>query len=236
MAYTQKLTTFAQKVYLTVNGSYLDDIASTDGQNYIAQVIDWLNGYLDELETTVDPYGQPVCWNFLRTQDYNFGTANAGDSTVDLDDEVLQVVATEKRPVKIVKDGQTVSEWKVVSANQIGSDPSKLMVAKVGTLLFFSRSFNDNEDGGDILGDVAISLDRATSTNDSALAVAKPFQLLVLGVAKNSVLPDIVQGGLTPTFVQKYNDLLQASILVNNATSDSDYVDRDDNGYISGLY
>lgn len=232
MAYPAKITSFAQSVYLTVKNRYLDTIEDTDGQIYIAQVIDWLNGLLDEIETTTDAMGNPVYWNFLRTPDFEFGSAALDESTVDVDDDVLNVITSVTRPIKIVKDGVTVSKWIVVNPNQLGAEPQKDTVAKVGGTLYFSRVFNSNEDGGTIQGDVIESAPRATETNFEVLDIVKPKQLLVLGVAKNSVLPDIVQGGLTPSFVQKYNDLLQSSILFNSVTADSDYIDRDDYSYI----
>lgn len=233
MAYNPKITAFAQSVYLGIKNRYLDDIAGTDGQAFISQIIDFLSQYLDELETVTDSLGQPVYWNFARTLDFSLGTASVGQSVFSVDSSVLRVVAAENRPVKIVVGGLTVSSWDVVSANQLSSDCNK--VAFVGGSLYFSRSLNSQEDGGSILGDVITSLARPTISDSTVLDIVTPKQLLVYGVMKNSSLPDIVRGELSPSFVQKYNDLLQSAILLNNASTDSDTVTRSDLNGIRGV-
>lgn len=236
MAYPLAITNFAQSVYLVVKNRYLDDIADSDGQLFISQVVDWTNQLLDELETVTDASGKVVDWNWLRSMDESLDTATVGSNSIDLDDSILNVVANPDRPIRIEVGGKVISTWLVVAPGQISSNPSKNLVAKVGATLFFSRKFNDAEDGGTIIGDITSSITRMTSTISDVLTTVKPKQLLILGVAKNSVLPDIVQGGLTPSYVQKYNDLLQSSILTNNQSADSDYALRDDNSFIGGVY
>ncbi len=235
MAYTQLITDFAQSVYLTVKGRYLDDITDTDGQDYVARVVNWTNLYLGELETTTDPAGRLVYWNWSRVPNYDFGDAVLGDSTLGLASTVLNVVADVERPLYIEKAGVVVSEWEIVDAGQIISDSSRNLVAKAGRTLYFNRSFTAGEAGGEIKGDITTKLIRLTDTEDTVLDLVEPQQLLVLGVAKNSSLPDIVQGGLSPSYVQKYNDLLQSTIAANGATSSSDYTDRDSLTYIGML-
>lgn len=236
MAYPLPIQNFAQSVYLVTKNRYFDDITDTEGQAFIAQVVDWTNQLLEELETVTDPSQKVVDWNWLRTMDSNLGTAVLGAQTLDIDSTILNIVANHERPVRIEVGGKVISKWTVVSPGQISSNPSKTLVAKVGTTLFFSRKLNASEATGAILGDVTNAIPRMTSGNFSVLSTVKPKQMLILGVAKNSVLPDIVQGVLAPSYVQKYNDLLQSAILVNNASADSDYVDKDDNSFIGGVY
>jgi hypothetical protein len=73
--------------------------------------------------------------------------------------------------------------------------------------------------------------------NDTTLLdTVTPIQLIVLGVLKNQILPDIVQGGLTPSFTQKYADLLQKTIQQNNESADADDADRDNFSNIGGTW
>lgn len=236
MAYSTKLTTFAQSIYLVIKNRYFDDIAGADGQDFIAQVIDWTNQYLDEFETVVDPLGRPVSWNCMRSNDSNLGTAVAGDTQVDLPTGFLNLIATPKRPVTITSPGGVViSRWRVVRPDQFDTTVPVNYVTQVADALYFNRPLNAQEDGGTIAGDATFSLDRVTAGTTTALDVIKPKQLLILGVAKNSSLPDIVQGGLSPSFVQKYNDLLSSAILFNSASSTADTVDRDDFSFVGGV-
>lgn len=235
MAYSSTITAFAQSVYLAVKNRYFDEIADDDGQAYIAQVLDWTNQYLDELETVVDSMGQPVAWNWLRTPDFNLGASVAGDTSLPLNASVRELIASPKRPVQIVVGDDVVSSWTVVNPSQMRRNTWDNQVAKVGSLLVFSRPLKESEDAGQVQGDILGSIPRMAELEESALTLVKPRQLLVLGVAKNSSLPDIVQGGLSPSFVQKYNDLLQAAILFNNATADADFVEYDDFSNIGGV-
>lgn len=235
MAYSAPLTAFAQSIYLVIKNRYFDDIAGDDGQEFITQVIDWTNQYLDEFETTVDAFGQPVDWNFMRTNSVELGQAETGESQIDLDESILRIIATPKRPVTITVDDQVVSRWIVVKPNQFDSTSSQNMVSQIGDALYFNKTFTEQENGGTIAGDITSSLDRVTASKITALTLIKPKQLLILGVAKNSSLPDIVQGGLSPSFVQKYNDLIASAILFNNASSTADTADRDDFGFVGGV-
>lgn len=235
MAYSTALTNFAQSVYLAIKNRYFDDIAGTDGQDYITQVIDWTNQYLDELENTVDSMGRPVYWNFMRTPSFEMGTVAAGDTSMDVADGVLQVIPSFRRPLTITVDGTVVSKWTVVTADQLDPSSSQNLVAQLGDALYFNRAIKDDEDGGTVNVDVTESIDRLASNNANALTQVKPKQLLVLGVAKNSSLPDIIQGGLSPSFVQKYNDLLTSAIMLNNRTAGVETADRDDFGFVGGI-
>lgn len=236
MPYSAPLTAFSQSVYLTIKGRHLDDIADSDGQEYIAQVVDAGNGWLDEIENAVDVLGNRVDFNFMRTMDFSFGAAALGDSTVVISDtDVLNVLSDAKRPLKITKAGQVVSRWQVVAPSQLGDSYSD-MVAKVGNTLYFSRAFRDTESGGTITADVTKGIPRLSDSSDDAISQVIPRQLFVLGVAKNLSLPDIVQGGLSPSFVQKYNDLLQSAIISNKTSSSSNFQVSDDDGWIGGVY
>lgn len=240
MSYNATLTNYAQSIYLEIKNRYFDDIASDDGQTFISYIIDWTNQYIDELENITDPYGQPVDWKFLRQYGYSLGTATFGQSVLTgFDGTVLELIAEPGRYV-LISDatGIPVSQWEVVSPNQLinGRFTDNIdRVSFIGGNLIFSRAFNALEDGLAITGDVTISIPRLSIINQKALTIVKPKQLLILGVGKNATLPDIIQGVLSPSYVQKYNDLLASAIIKNNASSQSDIVEREKYGYIGGV-
>lgn len=244
MAYSQAIADFAQSVRLTTHGRYYSNLESDGGQRYISQVVTQANLSMDELENVVDAAGRPVYWNWMRRQNYPLGTALTGESDVDLDDGILTLIYAQDRKLLVTVDDEVVSRWTLVDASQINNssvwNSQGDLVAQVDGSLIFNRPFKEKESNGVITADVVLSLPRldevdGTSNNDEALSLIKPLQLLVLCIAKNMTLPDIVQGGLSPSFVQKYNDLLQATILRNGVTNISDTMERDDFSYIGGV-
>lgn len=240
MAYNTVLTNYAQSIYLEIKNRYFDDIAGEDGQMFISYIIDWTNQYLDELENVTDTYNRPVDWKFLRQYNYALGLSAVGQNILsDFDSTVLELIAEPGRYV-LVSDTNNipVSQWEVVSPNQLINgrfQDNKDRVSMVGNNLVFSRPFNSSEDGLTVTGDVTISLPRMSEFNQKVLSIVKPKQLLILGVGKNATLPDIIQGVLSPSYVQKYNDLLTSAIIKNNASSQSDIVNREQFGYIGGV-
>lgn len=242
MAATDDITAFAQSVYLIIKNRYYDDIGSTDGQAFIAQIVDFANQFIDELENELDGSGNPINWWWLRQNGATLGSATTGNASVNFDsDDFLNLIPDEGRYVQILQDGTAVSNWAVVQPSDISNAGNRVtedMCARVGDNLVFSRAFKSTENNGTIVGDVTTPITRLSFTgqaNSDALSTVKPKQLLILGVAKNASLPDIVQGKLSPTFVQKYNDLLTNAVARSASTSLSDTVQRDNLGYISGV-
>ena len=238
MSPTAQLQAFAQSIYLAKKGRYFDDISGTDGQEYVNQVIDWTNMFVDELEDTLDPSGEIVDWWFARENGYELGTATQGEAIIDLPSEINRLITDELRYVQITQDGTVVSNWAVVQPGDITNNTNRItedMCAVVGESLVFSRVFRDTEEAGTIIGDVSLSLPRLTSTNVKLLTLVKPKLLLKLGVVKNSILPDIVQGGLTPSFSQKYDTLLAGAITRSMATSTARKATRDNYSGIGGV-
>lgn len=236
---------FAQSIYLVIKNRYFDDITGEDGLVYLSQVADWTNMFLDELETETNPDGEPIDWKFARQLGASLGTATVGATTIDLDSTTAYLLADENRYVQITQDGAVISNWAVVAPSNITNKTDRItedMVTSVGGTLMFSREFKDTEDGGDIIGDIAGLIPRIVfnstsgqATNVKALSLVKPALLLKLGVAKNATLPDIVQGGLSPSYVQKYNSLLSGAIARNDQSSRGDTIVRDDYSFISGV-
>lgn len=240
MSPTQQIENFAQSVYLTMKNRYFDEITGEDGQTYISQVIDWTNMYIDELENAVDETGKLVDWWFKRASATELGTVAEGDSSITIPTTVDRIPADERRYVLIENTaGEVVSKWLIAKPGEINNDTSRMgrdLCAIVGNSLVFSRDMNADEDGGTVITDTITKIPALSTVNVKALTIIRPKQLLVLGVAKNSTLPDIVQGGLSPSYVQKYNDLLTGAIARSNATSQSAKASRDSYSGIRGIY
>lgn len=238
MSPTAQLQAFAQSVYLTIKNRYYDDVEGADGQAYIAQIIDHTNMYVDELENVVGTSGHLVDWWFNRSSGYSLGTATEGVASITLPTAIDRLLTDEMRYVQVQQDGLTVSNWAVVAPKDITNQANRVVedtCAIAGGSLVFSREFRDTEQGGTIVGDVTLKLPRLALTNVKLLSQVRPKQLLILGVAKNITLPDTVQGKLSPSFVQKYNDLLTAAIARSMATSVANKTARDTYGHIGGV-
>ena len=253
MSPTAQIEAFAQSIYLVIKNRYYDDLTTADGQVFLQQIIDFTNQFIDELENEVDGNGAPVDWVWVRQSGYLLGTAAytaAAASTPNLlptPTTINNLLTDENRYVQIVVNGQVVSTWSATGANDLVDRSGAYvpdMVAIVGSNLQFSRPFKPEEDGGAIIGDVTTPLPRIlftmnagklTVTNAKILTTVRPKALLMLGVAKNATLPDIVKGVLSPSYVQKYDDLLQNAITRNVASSVSDVARRDDFSNIRGV-
>lgn len=245
----QQLQKFTQSVYLIIKGRYFDDIATEDGTTLVEQTVDWANMFIDELESETNPDDTPTDWKFKRVLDFNLGTVTQGGASVPIPNTVDFVLTDENRYVQITQDGSVVSNWAVVAPNQITNRSNRITedtCTQIGKTLTFSRAFHDYEDGGTVTADVSAPLPPMTytiatdgtlnPTNIKLLTIVKPLTLLKLGVAKNASLPDIVQGGLSPSYAQKYGNLLAGAKARNNAGSIADEAQRDDLSGVRGVY
>lgn len=238
----QLLDQFVQDVYLTRYGNFLDSLTDTDGLDEVKKCYRWTNMWLDELERESDNDGRPVQWRFARNLNVDLGTIAAANTPISLPAGTRRLLVDENRPVTIQQAGTDVSHFDVVDPSQItkradGNTDDRVTFTK--TLLVFSRPFKTYEIGGHVIGDTMITLprlDSADPTTSATLLSLVPYELLVLGASKNAVLPDIVQGGLTPSFVQKYNDLLDQIKLENGDSSVADDLVGEDVSYIGGVF
>lgn len=245
----QKIQKFTQDVFLTRFNRFVDNIPTsfatvvsvtdTDALEEIAKTIAWTNMFLDELENETDTDGRPINWSFVREDGVELGEVFEGMTDLELDDDMLRLVVDEERPLTIEFDGTPVSTWEVVGPNQVTKRPIPAQTDRVSVVnrtIIFSRAFNDTEIGGTIVGDVINNIPRLTTTDATTIDTVVPYQLLVLGVAKNATLPDIVQGGLSPSFVQKYADLLEGVKSANQNSSSANELVKDDLSYIGGIF
>ena len=67
---TTQLENFAQSIYLMIKNRYYANLANTDpnSQTFLIQTIDWLNMFIDELETEVNSDGEQIKTRQNRTQ------------------------------------------------------------------------------------------------------------------------------------------------------------------------
>lgn len=239
------LQEFTQQVYLTIFNRRIKDITSAAGIEEIEKVVIWCNLFLDELEQETDPDGMPINWIYLRENDKEIGTIAAPTDTFDLPTGALRPVADPDRPLYIAHDGAAVSIWDVVDPNQITkrndyyTRPQR--VTYVNQKLVFSRRLNDTEIDGTVYADIVnrftrLVYDTSEGHNVDLFALPVPRQLLVLGTAKNASLPDIVQGGLSPSYAQKFSALLDGHKAANMQSSEADEAVTDDHSGIGGVW
>lgn len=236
----EKLEQFVKDVYL-VRFNRIIDLTTTGGIAEIAKTLSFARMFLNEIESEKNLDGTPINWEWTRTNDRSLGTIATPGQIFTLPVGVRRIVVDEDRPLVLMYDGAIISKFDTVEANQITRrrlDPSTDdRVASVKRSLVFSRQFKDYEIGAEVVTDTIDKLTPMTSSpvNVSLLDII-PYQLLVLGTAKNSVRPDIVQGGLAPSFIEQYADELDKAIAENNATSVADSAVRDDFSGIGGVY
>src|SRR5690606_18548107 len=129
--------------------------------------------------------------------------------------------------------------WEVVDIDQISNTTlyQSNKVALVDGTIYFSRPINDREDGGELFADASLEIPYIDEPDNefSMISIVKPRQLLVLGVAKNASLPDLVRGGLSPSYLQRYQELVNNAIQKNAYSSISSQMGREDMGYVRGV-
>lgn len=232
----QRLDQFIQDVYLTRYNRRLESLTDTDGLEEVVKTIRWTNTFLQEFEKEAD-------WQFVRDDDKEIATIASAIQVISRPSDVRKLVVDEDRPVIITSaDGTIISRFEVVEPNQItrrANWPTPERVTVVGNKIVFSRSFTTNEIGAKIYADTISRIPPLVQTPVDVApldTMTDHYQLLVLGVAKNATLPDIVQGGLSPSFVQKYGDELLKAIAENNVSAVGDEVVTEDLSSIGGIY
>lgn len=227
------ITAVAQSIYLARNGRYNDVEEGEELTTFLNQTIDWVNQFRQELELEAD-------WNYLRTNRNLIATIS--DVTVQsypLPETVRTVVISPYRDVVIENDGTVISTFTMVNPNQI-SNPDDPYTGDRATVingnLILSRQLKDTELGGELRADTIAYMPELTMEDSTLLSLIKPQQLIVLGVAKNATLPDVVQGGISPSLTQKYNDLLQKAVAINNSTAEALDIPSEDFSYVRGVW
>ena len=222
----------AQSIYLAKNNRY-NDVDGDEQTEFINQTIDWVNQYREELENEAD-------WNYVRINSYLVGTiAAAGEQSFVLPNNIQRLVVSPYRDLVLEQDGSVIATFRVVAPNQIvdPEDPeTRDRVTLIGKNVIFSRPFKDHEVGAQVRVDVVQHIPELTLTDITMINMVKPKILIILGVAKNATLPDIVQGGISPSLGQKYAEELRKAKERNDATSEVYEVPREDFSQYGGVY
>lgn len=238
-----RITALAQSIYVGRHG-VLSPASGTALTSLQDQTIEWVNQLIPEIQQAKDPVRKPVYWRFVRTNNNSIGTiTNVNTVSYALPTTVRTLVITPHRDLTIQQGGIVISTFKLVNPNQI-LDPNDTDVRSratvIGRNVVFSRPLNSTELNGTIVADSVAPIPQLSHADVSLLDILDANldirQLFVLGVLKNQALPDIVQGGLTPSFAGKFNSYLQDCITDNNLSADADDQDREDLGNITGVF
>lgn len=234
----ERITALAQDIYLARHNQQ-NDVTGDDLVDFQDQTISWVNQFIPEIEKKAD-------WTFLRTNDYTIGTITDADVvSYALPGDVRKLVVSPYRDVSIRFDNSIVATFSLVNPNQLSNPADPYDYSARATVMkrqiIFSRPLTESEVGGDIVADVIEKLPRLSHTDVSLLDILDDEnyddvrQLFIYGVLKNQILPDIVQGGLTPTYAQKFDRYLADCIAEYNASSDADNSDSESFAFISGV-
>jgi len=232
MTNQERIEKLAQSAYLAVTGGY-NSVTGAELTTFVNETIDWTNQFAQELELETD-------WNYLRTNNFDLGTVmSATVQTVELPDEVRKLIKSPYRDLVLSQDGAIIAKFKVVEPSQISNPRNPETVDRctvVNRNLLFSRPFTAQEVGASILTDVIAPMPELSLTDVSILDLVDPYQLLVLGTAKNISLPDLVRGVTSPSFTQKYNNMLQRAVAENIESAEAFDADRESLSFITGVW
>lgn len=239
---TADVTNFAQAVYLQTHG-ITNDVTGTDLTDFLNNTITWTNYFASELELKAD-------WKYLLTTDNNLGTVAANTKTYTLANTIRKPVYNPQRMLTIQQDGAIVSRWTLVDPDQINGDPRVNGINSAGATYFgpnyamvvdgvltLSRVPFDYEVNGTLVADTIAWMPQLSLTDSTLLTLVTPPKLLVLGVAKDQLPPDLVRGGLATLIETRYNGLLADAIKDNGGSSLDDESMPDDLGnVVNGIY
>ena len=232
MTTEEKVIDFAQDVYLVRFERHIDDVDQEDGQEEVDKIIRWTNLFGQDLELETD-------WQWLRENDKELGTVTSSAPVLELPSDARKLAVDEHRSLVIKQGGSIVSYWDVVDPSRIMRDNTATRENRVTTVnrkIVFSRELNDKEVGGTVHADVIKPIPQLARDDDELLDLVPNRQLLVLGVAAHSTLPDITQGPLSPAYMERYADLLERAVAENEATSISNQAMGTDYSYIRGVF
>lgn len=233
MASIDDITNLAQDTYLTINGVTNDD----EGDDLTT----FQNDFIRSFNLWKDEFELEAYWTKLRVDDYTLATVQDTNTySFPLPDDYRTPVINQNKYLKFVlDDGTVIAKFKMV-------DPSQRIVddawdrpdraAFVGRNVVLSRAPKDVEVGATIVLDVVQYMPALARNDSSAIELLPNKQLAVLGIAKNTSLANVVKVSLSNSFTQKYNNELQKAIAQNNLTTEIDEMQRDDYGYVNGIW
>lgn len=234
------ITTLAQAIYLQTHGIE-NDVTGSDLTQFLADTITWTNFLASELELAAD-------WKYLRTNNNQIGVITTNNTQYQLASTIRKPIYHPQRLLTIQQDGLVVSTWTLVDPDQIQSDPRWSLnsgtagytgpdyVMVDNGVLTFSRLPRDYEVGGIIVADTIAWIPQLSMTDSTLLTTVTPPKLLILGVSKDQLPPDLVRGGLADLIETRYNKLLADAISDNGGTSMDDESMPDDLSFVGGTY
>lgn len=229
----------AQMIYMQTHGIE-NDVTGSDLTQFLNDTISWTNFFASDFELAAD-------WKFLRTNNNQLGTVSATQQ-YSLDPTIRKPIYHPQRMMTIQQDGVVVSKWTIVDPDQIQADPRYTLVNSAtgypgpdycmfdNGVLTLSRPPKDYEIGGTIVADTIAWIPQLTLNDSTLLQTVTPPKLLILGVAKDQLPPDLVRGGLASLIETRYEKLLAAAIADNGGTSMDDDSMPDDLSDIGGVY
>lgn len=230
---------FAQAVYLQTHGIE-NDVTGADLTAFLTNTITWANFFASDLELAAD-------WKWLRTNNNTLGTVT-NTTQYTLDPTIRKPIYHPQRMLTIQQDGVIVSSWTIVDPDQIQADPRYALRSSSANysgpdyvmfdngVLTFSRLPKDYELNGTIVADTIAWIPQLTLTDSTLLTTVTPPKLLILGVAKDQLPPDLVRGGLASLIETRYNKLLAQAIQDNGGSSMDDDSMADDLSDVGGVY
>lgn len=232
MSALDTITALAQKVYFSINNAQNDDTGddlTTFQNNFIIS----FNLWRDEFETE-------AYWVKARVDDLALATINNTNTySFELPDEYRTPVIQQDKYVKFINDGTVIAKFKLVDPNQRQVDTDVYQPDRatfVGRNIVLSRAPTTEEVGSSIVLDVVEFIPDLTTSDASALDYLPNTQVAVLGIAKNNTLADVTKVSLSPSFVQRYKNELDKAVMVNNSTTETDDMQRDDYSNIGGIW
>lgn len=231
---------FAQAVYLATHGIE-NDVTGSDLTTFLNDTVTWLNFFASEFELEAD-------WKFLRTNNNALGVVSANSQQYQLASTIRKPIYHPQRMLTVQQDGIVVSKWTLVDPDQIQEDPRTFnFVNSQGYtgpnyamvdngVLSLSRLPNETEVGGTLVADTIAWIPMLTLNDSTLLTTVTPPKLLILGVAKDQLPPDLVRGGLATLIETRYNKALASAIQDNGGTSMDDDSMADDMSDVGGIY
>lgn len=233
------IVTVAQMIYMQTHGIE-NDVTGSDLTQFLNDTIMWTNFWASDFELAAD-------WKFLRTNNNVLGTVSATQQ-YSLDPSIRKPIYHPQRMMTMQQDGTVVSRWTIVDPDQIQQDP-RISTLNNSTgyigpdycmvdngVLTLSRPPKDFEIGASIVADTIAWIPQLTLTDSTLLTTVTPPKLLILGVAKDQLPPDLVRGGLASLIETRYDKLLAAAIQDNGGTSMDDDSMPDDLSDVGGVY
>jgi hypothetical protein len=232
---------FAQAVYLQTHGIE-NDVTGSDLTTFLNDTITWANYFASELELEAD-------WKYLRTNNNQIGVVSANNALYQLASTIRKPIYHPQRMLTIQQDGVVVSKWTIVDPDQIIGDPRQYFYntstpdtsgpnyAMVDSgVVTLSRLPFDYEVGGIIVADTIAWIPQLAMNDSTLLTTVTPPKILVLGVSKDQLPPDLVRGGLATLIETRYNKTLASAIQDNGGTSMDDDSMADDLSDVGGIY